>query len=73
VTCSEWGRFQGILMPVRGEVSWSLPGGPFTYYRWEILDVEFDGSEPLDTSPASDARWAEAAKGSPSIAQGASP
>ena len=39
---SEWRTFQGIEVPVRGEVGWRLPAGPFVYYRWEILDVEFN-------------------------------
>jgi len=59
VTCSEWGRFQGIQVPVRGEVRWILPSGPFSYYRWEVLNLEFDGSDPLDTATR-DARLAKA-------------
>jgi len=39
---SEWRPFEGIEVPVRGEVGWQLPDGPFVYYRWEILDVEFN-------------------------------
>jgi hypothetical protein len=27
-------------VPVRGEVVWELESGDFSYYRWEILDVE---------------------------------
>ena len=42
VTCSEWRVFDGIEVPNRGNVGWSLPSGEFTYYRWEILDVEFN-------------------------------
>lgn len=39
---SEWRMFEGIEVPSRGEVGWQLPSGPFIYYRWEILDVEFN-------------------------------
>jgi len=45
VSCSEWRTFQGIEIPNRGQVSWTLASGDFTYYRWEILDVEFNRSE----------------------------
>jgi len=40
VPCAEWKIVRGIEIPVRGEVTWRLAGGDFTYYRWEILDVE---------------------------------
>ena len=39
---SEWRTFEGIEVPTRGEVGWRLPAGTFIYYRWEILDVEFN-------------------------------
>lgn len=45
VSCSEWHTFQGIEIPNRGQVSWKLASGDFTYYRWEILEVEFNRSE----------------------------
>lgn len=41
-TCVAWRRFEGVEVPTRGEVGWTLPEGPFVYYRWEILDVGFD-------------------------------
>lgn len=40
VPCTEWKVVRGIEIPVRGEVTWRLASGDFTYYRWEILDVE---------------------------------
>jgi hypothetical protein len=40
VTASAWRRVRGLMLPVRGTVSWSLKSGDFDYYRWEILDVE---------------------------------
>jgi hypothetical protein len=39
---SEWRTFEGIEVPTRGEVGWQLPSETFIYYRWEILDVEFN-------------------------------
>jgi hypothetical protein len=45
VVCTDWRRFQGILVPTRGEVRWILPAGTFGYYRWEVVDVEFDRPE----------------------------
>lgn len=42
---SEWGTFEGIEVPTRGEVGWRLPSATFIYYRWEILDVEFNRAE----------------------------
>lgn len=45
VSCSEWRTFEGVEIPNRGQVSWALASGDFTYYRWEILDVEFNRSE----------------------------
>lgn len=44
-TSSEWRPFEGIEVPTRGEVGWQLPSGTFVYYRWEILDVEFNRAE----------------------------
>jgi len=39
---SAWRTFEGVEVPVRGEVGWQLPAGPFIYYRWEITDLEFN-------------------------------
>jgi len=51
-SCSEWRSFEGIEVPSRGEVGWMLPGGPFIYYRWEILDVQVNRT---DLYPGKDA------------------
>jgi hypothetical protein len=50
VTCSSWRVFQGVQVPDRGEVGWMLSSGEFTYYRWEILAVEFNRAELYDES-----------------------
>jgi hypothetical protein len=42
---SDWRTFEGIEVPTRGEVGWQLPSETFIYYRWEILDVEFNHAE----------------------------
>src|SRR5690606_37183684 len=42
VSCSEYRRFEGVGVPSRGEVGWELASGYFAYYRWEILEVQFD-------------------------------
>jgi hypothetical protein len=30
----------GVEIPTRGEVVWNLDAGDFTFFRWEILDIE---------------------------------
>lgn len=42
VTVNQWGRFEGVLIPTRGEVSWEMESGRFTYYLWEIKHLEYD-------------------------------
>lgn len=42
VSCSEWQIFEGIEVPSRGDVGWKLASGYFSYYRWEILDLQFN-------------------------------
>lgn len=48
VRCTEWQRFAGVEVPVRGEVSWQVPAGEFTYYRWQITALEYDQFETYD-------------------------
>lgn len=45
VSASAWRRFQGVEVPSAGSVSWLLPEGEFTYYRWEINELEYNVSE----------------------------
>lgn len=45
VSFSEWRAFDGVEIPSRGDVVWKLPAGDFSYYRWEIVDLEYDRSE----------------------------
>jgi hypothetical protein len=41
-TISAWRTFEGVEVPTEGEVAWDLAAGPFTYFRWEIVDLQFD-------------------------------
>jgi len=46
IPATEWRRFCGVEVPVRGTVTWKLASGDFDYYRWEILDVQINPSHP---------------------------
>ncbi|WP_437275254.1 DUF6544 family protein [Sorangium sp. So ce375] len=46
VSCSDWRTFRGIGVPSRGEVLWKLESGDFSYYRWEIVDLEHNPAGP---------------------------
>jgi hypothetical protein len=39
---TETGVVDSIRVPTRLEVTWSLPDGSFTWYRFEVSDVDFD-------------------------------
>ncbi|HXS18784.1 MAG TPA: DUF6544 family protein [Polyangiaceae bacterium] len=45
VACSAWHTVEGIEVPVKGDVRWKLPGGEFSYYRWEVVDINYDRPE----------------------------
>jgi hypothetical protein len=40
IPITEWRKFCGIEVPSRGDAVWKLPAGDFSYYRWEIVDIE---------------------------------
>ena len=42
IPATEWRKFCGVEVPVRGTVTWKLASGDFDYYRWEILDVQIN-------------------------------
>jgi hypothetical protein len=44
-TCSAWRTFEGVEVPTKGEVGWQLAGGPFIYFRWEIVDLQRDRTD----------------------------
>jgi hypothetical protein len=42
---SDWREFDGRKLPVKGETIWTLPGGDYTYGRFEIQDVQYNVTE----------------------------
>lgn len=40
---TDYERLAGVLVPTRGEVSWELADGPFTYWRGTITSLELLG------------------------------
>lgn len=40
IPVTEWRKFCGVEVPSRGDAVWKLAGGDFSYFRWEIVDVE---------------------------------
>lgn len=51
VACSDWALFEGIEVPVQGDVRWKLPGGEFSYYRWEVVDINYNRPELYPSRP----------------------
>jgi len=39
-----------VEIPTRGEVSWHLATGDFTFYRWLVTDVETGQACPFDAA-----------------------
>jgi hypothetical protein len=37
-----YGEFQGIKMASKGQVTWKLKTGDFTWLKWEIIDIEYN-------------------------------
>ncbi|MBO0935807.1 hypothetical protein J2I47_04525 [Fibrella sp. HMF5335] len=37
-----WKTLHGVTIPVKGDVTWQLPTGDFTYYQWEITDIDYN-------------------------------
>jgi hypothetical protein len=64
VTCSAWREIRGTRVPIQGVVSWKLEEGEFSYYRWEILDIEQNRSEAYDERPRDPPRVTVASAGS---------
>lgn len=40
-------EFEGINIPTKGEASWRLADGDFTYYKLEIIDIEYNKPAPF--------------------------
>lgn len=47
VEATDWDTMDGCLVPVRGEVRWKLAEGDFTFYRWDIMEIEYDPPGPF--------------------------
>jgi hypothetical protein len=48
---TEWRVIGGVEIPVRGQVVWHLKEGDFTFFRWEIVDVETNRPALYDDDP----------------------
>jgi hypothetical protein len=46
VPVTAWRVVNGVEMPVAGDAFWKLAGGDFNYYRWQIVDVEYNRPAP---------------------------
>lgn len=42
ITLSNYEEFNGIKIPVKGEATWKLEDGDFTWYKLKIYDVEYN-------------------------------
>ncbi|MFW6119440.1 MAG: DUF6544 family protein [Petrotogales bacterium] len=41
----EYKNMDGYMIPTKGEVTWKLDDGDFTWYRFEITDIEYNKTE----------------------------
>ncbi len=44
VNMEEYKDLQGFRVPTKGEVTWKLDDGDFTWYRFEITDIEYNST-----------------------------
>ncbi len=42
ITFHEYSVYGGIKIPVKGEATWKLDNGDFTWYKLEVYDVEYN-------------------------------
>lgn len=49
VIADDWSVMDGSQVPVRGQVRWKLAAGDFTFYRWELLSLEYDPQSPFES------------------------
>lgn len=42
IPLQDWKSMSGIRIPVKGDVIWKLDAGDFTYYQWEITDIDYN-------------------------------
>lgn len=43
---SDYAEREGMRVPLRGEVEWLLPDGPQVYWRGQIVEIEYELTEP---------------------------
>jgi hypothetical protein len=55
VSCTKWGTFDRIEVPIEGDVAWQLADLTFSYYRWQITDLGYDRAELYPRARAGDA------------------
>lgn len=46
IPISEWGTFEGITIPTKGDVVWKLEDGDFIYDQWQIDDISYNVATP---------------------------
>ncbi|MFO7882482.1 MAG: DUF6544 family protein [Kosmotogaceae bacterium] len=46
VDMNEYKNMDGFMIPSKGEVTWKLNDGDFTWYSFEIVDIEYGKTEP---------------------------
>ena len=42
VSMRDYKMFEGIKIPTKGELTWKLQSGDFTWFNWEITDIEYN-------------------------------
>ena len=42
ITLSDYKVYNGIKIPVKGEATWKLDEGDFTWYKFEVYDIEYN-------------------------------
>jgi len=42
ITLNEYKTYDGIKIPVKGEATWKLDDGDFTWYKLEVYDVRYN-------------------------------
>jgi hypothetical protein len=43
----EYGEMNGLRIPIRGKGMWSLKDGDFTYIHLEVVEIQYDATEPF--------------------------
>ncbi|SMP54296.1 DUF6544 family protein [Anoxynatronum buryatiense] len=46
VPVSDYRSFDGMMVPTKGEVTWKLPEGDFNWFRFEVIEMEYNQPAP---------------------------